>query len=507
MPDSDQPNSSAESLSERPDSAPPRLAARAAGSSVWSLVGQIYQVVLGMASFALLTRWLTPADYGVLGMAATVSGFLGVIGDSGMTNAVMRLPQIDDAAEATAFWLSLIGGAALTLVAAIAAPILAWFYKNSSITWISFVLAFTFLLGSPMRVSLAKLSRAMRFREITLINMVVTTLALALTVALAMRGFGVWALVAQGVSVFVLQSLMVMVASPPKMRLRLWSRDRARDLSHVASRLSGFSLSITIGRALDNILAGRFLGSSALGFMGMGMKLVFLPVERLGGAMYSVFLPAAVELGDDARQAQAFKAAARLILMVVGPFSLGTVAIAPEIVALLPPRWFGLEPVLRIYALTSLFSPISYLAMSVLVAHGRAGSLLRAAIAFIPMCWAAAILGVISGSVVGMVAAWSFSIVIGTVVFVWLVYRRLSLGADFWTAMLAPVSASLLMACLVRISVSLLGLKGTRIGLAVGAVEGALLYGALAWLMMRPDLLRVVRLLKESRRKGSERRI
>jgi hypothetical protein len=141
-----------------------------------------------------------------------------------------------------------------------------------------------------------------------------------------------------------------------------------------------------------------------------------------------------------------------------------------------------------------------------LVAHGRAGSLLRAAIAFIPMCWAAAILGVMSGSVVGMVAAWSFSIVIGGVVFVWMLNRRLSLGADFWRAILIPVLTSSLMAGLVRVSVSLLGLKGTRIGLAVGAVEGALLYGALAWLTMRPDLLRVVRLLKESRGKGSGRR-
>jgi len=134
MTDSDPPSTSGSPVSSEPDAPPPRLAARAAGSSVWSVVGQVFQVLLGLASFALLTRWLTPADFGVLGMAGTVSGFLGMIGDSGMTSAVMGLPKIDAGEEATAFWLSMIGGAILTVIAAAAAPILAWFYQNHSIT-------------------------------------------------------------------------------------------------------------------------------------------------------------------------------------------------------------------------------------------------------------------------------------------------------------------------------------------------------------------------------------
>jgi len=130
----------------------PSLVVRAAGSSVWSLIGQVSQIVLGMATFALLSRWLTPSDYGLLGMAATVTSFVGVIGDAGVSSTVIRAPNLDATAESTAFWVSLGGGAVLAVLSAIAAPILARFYRNDAITPLSLVLATSFLLAGPGRV-------------------------------------------------------------------------------------------------------------------------------------------------------------------------------------------------------------------------------------------------------------------------------------------------------------------------------------------------------------------
>ena len=89
---------------------------------------------MGLGSFAILSRWLTPHDYGLFGMAATVSAFVGVIGDAGVSSAIIRLPQIDAVAEATAFWLSLAGAGILTLLCGVAAPLIGWFYREPSIT-------------------------------------------------------------------------------------------------------------------------------------------------------------------------------------------------------------------------------------------------------------------------------------------------------------------------------------------------------------------------------------
>jgi len=476
----------------------PSLVVRAAGSSVWSLIGQVSQIVLWMATFALLSRWLTPSDYGLLGMAATVTSFVGVIGDAGVSSTVIRAPNLDATAESTAFWVSLGGGAVLAVLSAIAAPILARFYRNDAITPLSLVLATSFLLAGPGRVSSAKLFRQLRFRASTSVSMISGATGAAVAVVMAARHFGAWALVFQGVASTVLAGVLAIALAPPHVRPALFSRTRAREFASFGSRLSGFSLAITVGRAPDNILAGRFLGSSAVGYMSLGYRLIFFPVERLCGAIYNVFLPTTVELADVPAQAQAFQGAARVLTMLVGPVALGTIAIAPEVVALLPPQWARMTPVLILYAATSLVLPLNYLSLAVLIAHGRAGLLLRIAVWLIPVCWIGSVAGALSGSVLAMVCAWSFAICVGAGSFFFFASRYLKLTRAIWRQMLPPLFFSVAMAAGVRAVLHLAALRARGAGFALGIVVGALLYGAFAWIGMRADVMRLARLLRQA---------
>jgi O-antigen/teichoic acid export membrane protein len=276
------------------------------------------------------------------------------------------------------------------------------------------------------------------------------------------------------------------------------SRAGAREFAAFGSRLSGFSRAITGGRAPDNILAGRFLGSSAVGLMTTGNKLIYFPVERLCGAIYNVFLPTTVELGDTEAQSRAFQSAARMLRVIVGPIALGTVAIAPEIVSLLPPQWSHMTPLLIVYALTALILPLNYLSLAVLIAHGRAGLLFRIALSMIPLCWAGATIGALSGSVLAMVGAWSFAIFVCAAAFYWFAARYLKLHRSFWWRQLAPLLVSGAMAAGVRTVLHLAALGGRRSGFVVGVVTGVVLYGAFAWVAMREDVVRIGSLLRRA---------
>jgi O-antigen/teichoic acid export membrane protein len=462
------------------------------------MANQVIQVVLGMGSFALLSRWLVPYDYGLFGMAATVTAFVGVVGDVGVSSAVVRLAQVDAVTEASAFWLAIGGAAILTALTAIAAPFIAWFYREPAITPLAVGLAATFLAAAPGRVPGAMLARGLRLRATTIIGVITNAASIIVAIGLASRGFGAWALVTQTLLSAGLGSLLSCVAAPPSIRLGLVSRSRAREMAGFSSRLSGFSFATMIGRSLDNVLAGRLLGSGAVGLMTMGARLIFVPIERLSGAIYSVFLPALAQLSNVERQAAAFRSTLRLLFMAVGPLALGTVAIAPEIVALLPPKWAGLAPLLRVYAITALFLPVNYLSLSVLVGHGRASVLLRTSIALIPICWAGAAFGALSGSVLVMTLAWSFAITLGVSVAFWFAWRELGLSKTVWRSITVPLGVSAAMASAVWAIVHLCGLGGKRGGFAVGAATGAVIYVVLLQFTMAPDVSRIVTLLRRS---------
>jgi O-antigen/teichoic acid export membrane protein len=361
------------------------------------------------------------------------------------------------------------------------------------------------LLAAPGRVPNAKLARELRFRTSTIIGFVANLGGTILVIVMAYRGFGTWALICQTGANFTLQSVLTWIICPPRLKISAFSRERAREFAKFGSQISGYGLATTAARALDNVLAGRLLGSAAVGFMAMGMKLVYYPVDRLCGAIYWVFLPASAEINGIPQLSRAFQSATRLLFILVGPFACGAAAIAPEFVTLLPPKWHGLAPVIAAYALTTLALPLHYLSLAVLVSIGRADVMLRTAVALIPVCWLGAFVGSMSGSVVIMVCAWSLAIFLSAATLFRFVWRHLQFTPKFWSIVIAPLVASLGMAVGIRVVLRLTGLAGHRAGFAVGAIVGAMLYVALGWIPLRGDAFRAIGLLRQAiaRRRAS----
>jgi PST family polysaccharide transporter len=475
-----------------------RLSVRAARSSLWSVLGQVLQALLSTASLLLLSRWLGQQDYGLVAMAATVSGFLGMIGDSGIGAAIIRRPAVDDADEATAFWLAGLGGLLFALLTAATAPALAHFYGEPSVLGLAVALAATFVIAAPGRVSSAHLSRGMRFRTLTLIQLAASAGSLAIAVWLAMRGAGAWALVAQLACSHAILTCLTILSRRVAISPRLVSLSRAREFARFGSRYGGFTLAILVGRSLEGILAGRFLGAGALGLLGMATRLASLPVHRFSGAISTVLLPAVVELDDPGRQAAAFASAARLTLMVVAPFCLGGAAVAPEAVALLPQRWSDLAPVLAVQSVGAIVEPVGYLALAMLTAQGRAGTMLRVALMLVPLSWAAAVAGALSGSIVVLAALAATANAIGAAAMVGALWRTLGLGRPFLRAVAAPIACAGVMAIAVRGIVVAGGFQGTRLGFAVGAGAGMLLYPVVLRIALREETAQALRIVREA---------
>src|SRR5688572_29882215 len=120
---------------------PGALADRAARSSLWSVLAQMAQLIVGVLAFLLFAPLLSPAEYGMVGLAATITGFLGVVGDGGIIAALLRQGEIDSRTRSTAFCVSLVGGLALTALAALCAPLLGWFYGDTKVTWMALALS------------------------------------------------------------------------------------------------------------------------------------------------------------------------------------------------------------------------------------------------------------------------------------------------------------------------------------------------------------------------------
>src|SRR5262249_51816771 len=114
----------------------------------------------------------------------------------------------------TLFWINILVGAVLTLLAASFAPVIAAFYHQPPLFWITIVLALSFFFNAMGVQHSALLQRDMRFTAMSVINVIAMVVGSALAIGMAKFGYGYWALVAMTVTQPLVTSIGMWIAAP-----------------------------------------------------------------------------------------------------------------------------------------------------------------------------------------------------------------------------------------------------------------------------------------------------
>jgi PST family polysaccharide transporter len=168
----------------------------------------------------------------------------------------------------------------LTLGFAGAGSALAWFFHDPRVANASVGISASIFLTSIGVLHLALLKRAMRFSEVSVINLVAKVVQVALSIVLGVAGWGYWALVA-GILAYYL------AISVGAWRLCPWIPGWPKRVSGTASLVT-FATSVYghfivnyAGMNADNLLVGWRFHADALGFYKRAFDLFVLPANQL----------------------------------------------------------------------------------------------------------------------------------------------------------------------------------------------------------------------------------
>src|SRR6478672_11868114 len=164
------------------------LGAGVASSVLWLSAQKWIARLSGFVTLVVLTREVSPAEFGVVAAAMAVIPMVYLLADLGFSTYLLQADEIDPRSLSTAFWSSVAAGAVLSGGLLAAAPLVAAMFRTPELTAVLRMLVLAIVPTVLGAVPLALLKRAMAFR---------TVAAQAVAIVMALLGAGVWALVSQ----------------------------------------------------------------------------------------------------------------------------------------------------------------------------------------------------------------------------------------------------------------------------------------------------------------------
>ena len=326
----------------------------------------------------VLARLLAPEAYGTIALVTVFTTILNVFVNSGLGNALIQKKDADDLDFSSVFYFNV--AMCLVLYAGIflAAPLIARFYDDETLTPVVRVLSLTLVISGVKNVQQAYVSRTMQFKKFFYSTLGGTIGAAFVGIFLAYRGYGVWALVAQQIFNATVDTaiLWLTVKWRPK---AAFSFTRLKGLLSYGWKLLASALLDTVYNDVRQLIIGKLYSTADLAYYNKGQQLPNLAVENINTSIDSVLLPTLSQAQDDPQRLKAMtRRAIQTSTYIMAPVMMGLAAVAePLIRLLLTEKWLPCVPFLRIFCVTYMLYPVHTANLNAIKAMGRSDLTLK----------------------------------------------------------------------------------------------------------------------------------
>jgi O-antigen/teichoic acid export membrane protein len=375
----------------------------------WSIALLVARYTISVASTAVLARLLSPGDYGLMAMVATITVLAQAISDCGLSWATVQQERLERNQIDVLFLVNCAFGLFLTVLCVLSAPYVAHFYRRPELTRIIFAAGATLFLSSVAVQPNALLLRKMKLKQMNLSALFSLSISAVVTILMARAGFGYWALVAQ---LILQQALTTAIAFPLSGYLPGWPRHLLNlgGLLKFGGYSAAYGLVNYFARNFDNVLVGRYWGATALGFYSRAYFLMTLPGMLVIGAFSGVLIPALSALRKEPTQMQSEYLRALRVISILGcSMAVGLIVTAPELVEFVyGSKWHAVVPILLWLSAASILQPIQNTAQWLFIVAGRGRGMLAMGLLVTGSATLAFLIGIRSGPV-GVARAYAIS--------------------------------------------------------------------------------------------------
>jgi PST family polysaccharide transporter len=266
------------------------LKKRAESGIKWSIIDQIFKVLVSLGVSIFLARLIDPKEFGLFALVTVSVGFLTIFKDFGLGAALIHKDDPTQLEIDSVFWFNIFLALFISVIVFFGSYFMAVFYDEPKIVGIMQAMSLVFLITSFGLVPDGLIHKNLDFKSFFLKNIFNIVLSGSVAILFAFNGFGVWALVAQALSTCILEVVISfnMIKWRPIMQ---FSWKLIKPFLKFSFPLMGENTINYWVRNGDNLLIGKMLGEEVLGYYSRAYNLMLLPVRQISGAITRVMFP------------------------------------------------------------------------------------------------------------------------------------------------------------------------------------------------------------------------
>lgn len=354
------------------------LTYKARSGIIWSIGQQFSVKFINLFITIILARLLSPAEFGLIAMLSVFIAIGNSLMDSGLTSSLIRTRMAGQRDYSTIFFFNLLGSIVVYGLLFFAAPFISEFYRQPQLTNIVRVYGLTFLINAFFSIQSTLLTKELKFKLQTVIQIPSVILGGCLGVYLARTGHGTWSLVWMSLLSAAISTVLHWFYSDWRPRW-LFSRKSFRKHFHFGYKMTLSGLLDTVYQNIYTVIIGRFYAAAQLGFYARADSLSQLPIGIISTAINKVTYPMFSNISnDDVKLKMVYKRLMQQVLFWNAPVLIFLALIAqPLISLLLTDKWLPAVPYFQILCIAGILYPLHAYNLNILKVKGQSSQFLK----------------------------------------------------------------------------------------------------------------------------------
>lgn len=344
----------------------------------WSFTDSILNQGITFLVGVVLARLLTPEEYGLLGILMIFIIISESIVNSGLSNALIRKQDASETDFNTVFVTNLVLSFVMYGVLFLGAPLISLFFKRPELTILLRVLGIVVIFNALALVPNTKLAKKVDFKTVTYCSFVASVISGIVGIGMALKGYGVWALVGQQISKQFVLSLAFWIAEKwlPKIQFSIQS---FKELWNFGWKLLVSGLINTIWNEIYKLVIGRCYDPQTLGQYTQAHTYSDLFSRNMSNVIQRVSYPVLSKMQDEKeRMKQAYRLVIKVTMLVTFVFMFGLAGCAKSFIyVLIGEQWLPCVGYLQILCFSMALYPLHAINLNMLQVQGRSDLFLK----------------------------------------------------------------------------------------------------------------------------------